>query len=243
MKKIGLLTDFSDGKVVFNLAYFKFAQQFGAVDFVLPHSEAIKDFDLLILPGGQDVHPLRYGQVKVPWLCGSQNESFEYFDQVALPSYIEKGTPIFGICRGLQTLNVHFGGSLHQHVDEPTSSADRGAPAHSAFDTKTNLCYRVNSLHHQAIDQLGEGLEVSLQGYKKVKGKGESRMINLCIEGIRHKTFPIAAVQFHPEELCVNETVPTTQWVNKEVQRIMQWKFENVLTVEQAEETRLVLAQ
>jgi len=221
--KIGLLVDLSENnQILVNYPYYTFAEKYGNVTVVTPFdAEVKKDLDLLILIGGADVHPYRYGQPKIPWLTQNQNTNLEYFDTTLLPKYIKEQIPIFGVCRGAQTLNVHFGGSLNQHVDEPNSGMDRGKLVHQVRDVRTGHVYLVNSLHHQSIDKLGYGIEVALQGFIKQKKKAYKE---LCIEAIRHIELPIAATQFHPEELdddC-EEAIQTISWVDDEIARIIQ---------------------
>lgn len=228
MKKIGLLTDFNGNKVSLNFAYFNFAQIFGAVTLVHPWEQKVHDVDLLILPGGQDVHPLRYGQNKIPWQCQDQNDNFEYFDTEVLPGYIDRKTPIFGICRGLQTLNVLLGGSLFQHVDEPYCIESRGQLIHSVVDPRSSKVFQVNSLHHQAVDKLAPGFEVVLQGFKRKK---HNHFEPMSVEAIKHKTLPILATQFHPEELNHDKASEAWNWTIKEVnslfavQKPLQFEF------------------
>lgn len=225
MNKIGLLVDVtSDNKISINFPYFRFAEQFGAVTLVHPYeSEIIPDLDLLIIPGGQDVHPLRYGQVKVPWLCQGQNANFEYWDLAAMPKYIENKTPIYGICRGLQSINVHFGGTLHQHIyNEPTSNPDeRGQLVHYVQDTRTQEVMKTNGHHHQAIDKLGDGLEVLLEGFKVVKKKGK---VKLQIEAVKHTELPIICGQMHVEEMDSTDdnSRPLVEWTLSEIYEIME---------------------
>jgi putative glutamine amidotransferase len=144
--------------------------------------------DLVVLPGGQDVNPLNYGAIPSSF-SGSSNPYLEYFDQKMLPLVFAAKIPVFGICRGLQTLNVAFGGTLIQNINHPTS-AYRTQDAHSVKTEKPlALKFKVNSMHHQAVNMLGAGLEViatSEDGF---------------IEAIKHQSLPIAAVQWHPEEI------------------------------------------
>lgn len=224
MKQIGLLTDVTDeGKINLNLAYFRFAEKFGAVTLLHPWDTNIRDdLSLLIVPGGPDVNPLRYNQIKLPWACGNQHTNFEYWDLAVMPGYIANKTPFYTICRGFQTINVHFGGSLFQDIDdEPTSANRRGQLVHFIEDVKTKQVMACNSLHHQAIDKLGDGLEVTLQGFKVIKKKGRK---NLQIEGIRHKELPILGGQFHLEELNPEDenSQPLIDWSMREIFSIMK---------------------
>ena len=106
---------------------------------------------------------------------------------------LEKGLPIFAICKGVQVLNVALGGTLH--LDIPGHNAPelrlgnlqavaygKAAPAHTRFE-------RINSSHHQALDRLGEGLVVEAW----TPGDG-------IIEQVRRSGDPYCfGVQYHPE--------------------------------------------
>lgn len=178
--------------------YFEYFSQFGEVSILSPGQ--YKDLDLLILPGGLDVDPARYNNI--PSLNSSNsNILLEFFDKNILPKYIENKTKIFGICRGLQTLNVYFGGTINQDIPYHPYSNPRDERIHEVVSTfkfsefdkrffygKTKI--KVNSLHHQAILNLGVDLESIL-----VSKDDEE------IEAIKHKELPIYAVQYHPEEL------------------------------------------
>lgn len=218
MRKIGLLSDVKDGRIVLNEAYYNFAQRMGNVKLINPRDSEIYKVDLLILPGGADVYPLRYGEA--PTASGQPNMDFEYFDMVNLPNYVNNKTPIFGICRGLQTLNVLFNGNLKQHVFEPTSYS-RDELVHFA-KTNSGQLIKINSLHHQVINVIGDGFEVTLKGFEKDK-KAVGK--ELHIEGILHKEFPIAAVQFHPEEIMdTYGAEKTIEFVASQIQEIVNRK-------------------
>jgi gamma-glutamyl-gamma-aminobutyrate hydrolase PuuD len=234
MKKVGHLTDVSeDKKIYLNMAYFRFAEflceQFpeqlgGGVTLIHPWEDDVRsDVGLLYLPGGNDVQPLRYGQKKIPWLCGPQNANFEYFDLNLLPKYVDAKTPIFGTCRGHQTINVHFGGTLHQHIEEPSSGMERDKLVHLVCDTRSQEIFGVNSLHHQSIDKLGDGLEATLVGFVKKK----KRVQALAIEAIVHKELPIFCEQFHVEELTENEeAADCINWTLREIAKIVGGEVE-----------------
>lgn len=195
--------------------YLRFFQNYGDVIILGVNDDTVKDVDLLVLPGGGDVSPNRYN-AKPDLFTGIANTWLEYFDKVILPKYIENKTPIFGICRGLQTLNVHFGGTLIQHLDNhATSDSDkRWEEVHSVghfiagsdnewrtfASSLDQAVFMVNSLHHQAIETLGKGLQPVLREIIKVKNEKIPRLTNV-IEGIKHESLPIYAVQYHPEEI------------------------------------------
>jgi len=212
MKRIGLITPQSGNKLSFNMAYYVFAGMFGSVELIVPSQSKVDGLDLLILPGGEDVYPLRYGEAPLPGLCGSPNMEYEYFDQEILPDYIGN-TPIFGICRGFQTLNVHFGGSLFQHLDhEPYSTNFRGDLVQDVRDQFGKFKFKINSLHHQGIKQLAGQLQETLIANSK----------DGCIEAFQHTKLPIAAVQFHPEELIFNDKAnAANEWIQNTIESLI----------------------
>lgn len=147
----------------------------------------------LLLPGGADVNPKLYHQSPDP----SVTEFFDEIDDLdirLIHAFMKQNKPIFGICRGLQILNVALGGTLIQDISGHNQDADRHQLTHSVSITKDCELYnmigdnlQVNSLHHQIIDQLGDGLKAaafSPEGYIE------------AIEGSN-----ILAVQWHPEAL------------------------------------------
>lgn len=147
--------------------------------------------DGLLLPGGADVSPRNYNHLPSPWTQKS-SPFLEHFDFEILPGLISTDFPIFGICRGLQTLNVQFGGSLWQHLWNHPYSKSKDDLVHEVLllDWEGNEWkQKVNSFHHQCIWKLGNNLEVI------------AKAPDNTIEAIIHETLPIAAVQWHPERI------------------------------------------
>jgi len=201
-KKIGILA-WMTGTNSFGVtsSYADFIQQnFGELIIIPANSTEIVDVDLLILPGGRDVDVLRYNEV--PTLRqGQVNHLFEYFDRVMLSKYIAAGISIVGICRGMQTLNVHFGGSLYQDLPcthDTNPANDRGKLVNKLVFTEKYKSlpdrhnYEVNSIHHQSVKELGEGLE--LVAFCKENNHN-------VVEIIKHESLPIWGFQYHPEEI------------------------------------------
>ncbi|XAI97310.1 hypothetical protein [Leptolyngbya phage Lbo-JY46] len=174
------------------LPYIMWAEQFGEVR-ILTHKNFDPKIDLLILPGGADVDPKRYNDT-FDWYTSKPNMFLEDFDKYQLPKYIENKTPIFGICRGMQTLAVHFGGQMIQHLyDHKTSKDAYEIDVHglkSIFTGKA-VDFKVGSWHHQAVLDPGE-MCVELTSLPS-KDCGET------IEAIYHPNLPIYGVQWHPE--------------------------------------------
>src|SRR5688500_2103657 len=141
--------------------YLAWISQFGNPVLIYPTSaeEFLKVYhlDALVLPGGADVTPNRYTWFPHPW-TGNSNPFLETFDMHILHSLIGR-MPIFGICRGLQTLNVVLGGTLYQHLwTHPYSKFEKDI-VHTVR-TKGGEIVDVNSFHHQAIGKLGKGVEI-----------------------------------------------------------------------------------
>jgi putative glutamine amidotransferase len=150
-------------------------QEAGGIAVVLPahgfgdDSQHLLDrIDGLLVSGGPDLDPATYGQERHPQLGPNVDRAADDYELRMLAAATERDLPVFAICRGLQALNVSRGGTLHQHIlnhrqtpapHEPTHAVtvDVGSALH-AITGRRRLA--VNTFHHQAIDRLGEGLEV-----------------------------------------------------------------------------------
>ncbi len=167
-----------------------------AVDLV-PGTRALPDVDGLLLPGGWDVDPSFYGERRDEKVGDTDPEldetELELFRQAR-----ERKIPVLGICRGQQVINVAMGGSLVQHLeDHDVRALGRSHLAHTIeIDPSSELGraagehrVRVNSLHHQAIKKLAQGLQQTASGEDGT------------VEGVESDDGLIVAVQCHPEEL------------------------------------------
>lgn len=222
-KKIGLPLWNINGVFGSTIPYIRFAESFGEVIPLMPQHELRTDLDLLILPGGADVNPERYNQ-RPNYYTQKPDVFKEYFDKHYLPKYIKAGIPIAGICRGMQTIFVHMGGSLIQHMYHETNDMeiDGGTrlvhkvqvfnhPANKKFIGKS---LGVNSRHHQMIFSG----DVSKAGFEKL---ATHKQQTSHIEAIIHRKLPIVAFQFHPEDIDNNDT---NEWVNMLILDIMNKK-------------------
>jgi putative glutamine amidotransferase len=163
-------------------------------------------FDGLLLPGGADIAPHRYGQTSVHPTVTIDAERDEL--ELALArAAVAQGLPVLGICRGIQTLNVALGGTLWQDLPSEHPSAVRHrdpAPAdrrrllHPVAIRAGTLLHRilgreqlwVNSLHHQAVRDLAPGLRPCAEAPDAI------------VEGAEAPDRPfVLGVQWHPEEL------------------------------------------
>jgi putative glutamine amidotransferase len=175
------------------------------IDLLEPGSLPPEEFDGVLLGGGCDVDPRRYGHSPRPDAgleldAGRDKTDFAVFDR----SW-RAGVPIFGICRGLQVVNVALGGTLFQDIgrQRPSSLVHQRPPRQTKrLDHQVDLApgtrlasiarsatLPVNSRHHQAILDLAPGLSVSA-----VAPDG-------LVEGVEIPDRPLLAVQWHPENL------------------------------------------
>lgn len=167
--------------------------------------------DGLLLSGGPDIDPARYGQERHEE--SSVDEGRDEFEFRLLDAALAAGKPVLGICRGLQVINVSLGGTLHQHL--PAHAKFEQNPADAAHHVRLESGsvvgrllgdeLAVNSLHHQAVDELGDGL--------KAVGWATDDDV---VEAIEHEGRPVVAVQWHAEKLPTRPHDPLFSWIVSE---------------------------
>jgi putative glutamine amidotransferase len=166
-----------------------------ALERILPH------LDGLLLPGGGDVDPDRYGEEPHPRLGEVSPERDEH--EIYLVRYAAaKGLPTLGVCRGIQVMNVALGGTLYQdleaqgfkevqhHQKSPPPALAHGVKllGESPLSHLFPPSFRVNSYHHQGIKDLGRGL-------KPIALAPDGLVEAVALDG--HPLF--LGVQWHPE--------------------------------------------
>jgi putative glutamine amidotransferase len=226
---IGIYADSFNGKTGVTDAYMNFISQFGTPFLITPNMDfhrITEIIDALVIPGGADVESSRYGEAP-HYSTSRANSHYEFLDEFFLPIYMKAEKPILGICRGFQSLNVYFGGSLYQHIIHHQQGGDRDKTSHVMYYEPLNEYIDVNSLHHQALKRLGDGIVplgfspiynkcfslnkkefLVLKPYI-IKVKGEDKTVNylsIC-EAFTHETYPLFAVQYHPEEINCSLTI------------------------------------
>ena len=163
----------------------------------------------ILLTGGADIHPERYGQAQDTVQCGSIDVARDALESALLDAVDGKRIPLLGVCRGLQFMNIHLGGSLHPHLpDALGTDAHRAGVEGNSRDTlhpvyaigpldflglvaADTLSSMVISHHHQGIAEMATALEAWA-----IAPDG-------LIEGVRHRdtiNYPCyIGVQWHPE--------------------------------------------
>ncbi|MGH9581990.1 MAG: gamma-glutamyl-gamma-aminobutyrate hydrolase family protein, partial [Bryobacteraceae bacterium] len=160
---------------------------------------SLDGFDGLMLLGGSDVNPSRYGEKAAPETAGI-DDGRDAAEMDLIDQALARALPVLAICRGLQILNVYHGGTLIQHLGSELHKPDfedRANAAHEvAIQPDTLLAriagtsrWEVNSRHHQAAGNAGAKLRIS------------ARAEDGTIEALERPDKPfVLAVQWHPED-------------------------------------------
>ncbi|HVA87456.1 MAG TPA: gamma-glutamyl-gamma-aminobutyrate hydrolase family protein, partial [Candidatus Saccharimonadales bacterium] len=182
----------------------------GGTPILVPHVDPsdidtlIERADALLLSGGDDLHPASYGGVDNGQSHGTDRDA-DRTEIALVQSAARAHLPVLAICRGMQVLNVAFGGSLHQEITRPN-----GVHQPLPDDPEEILRYRhavvtiegtrlasllgpgerlVNSIHHQAVDTIAAGFRVSAMAPDGV------------IEGMEYEgDWDAVGIQWHPEK-------------------------------------------
>jgi putative glutamine amidotransferase len=197
--------------VLLSRSYVEAVQHTGALVLMLPPDkllvedpgEALDLLDGLLLAGGADIDPTSYGQTAHPQTVDTVPER-DRFEIALVRSAIERDLPVLGICRGMQLINVAYGGTLLQHLPERFGHHEhlRVPGTFDGADHDVDLIegtlaaraagethHATKSHHHQGVDRLGEGLRIS--GCSSMDGLPEA------IE-MPDRRF-VLGVQWHPE--------------------------------------------
>ncbi len=194
----------------------------GGVPWMIPlleHEEDLRPIydrlDGILIPGGADVDPSMYGEARHEH-CEVSDPPRDRVELQLIRWALEDGKPVLGICRGIQLINLAAGGTLYQdlaaqlegsvkHDYFPGQGFARDQLTHDVVVEEGSVLaeifgagtLRVNSMHHQAINRLGEGLVVTARATD-----------DQVVEGVEVPDHPfMVGVQWHPEALAVNDEV------------------------------------
>jgi putative glutamine amidotransferase len=199
---------------IMNQTYVRELEKRGALPVLIPlnMSEATLDgilagLDGLFLPGGEDMDPVNYGEERHPQL-GPVDKERDRTELHLVRGALALGMPVFGVCRGVQVLNVACNGALYQdlHSQRPDlNKHDFYPPKYERFQVTHDIAiepdsrlaqslghlHAINSMHHQGIKQLGECLRIVATAPDGLP------------EAVECPTLPfVLGVQWHPEELA-----------------------------------------
>ena len=179
--------------------------RFGGMPLMIPivsDPDAVKDIagriDGLLLSGGDDIHPRYYGEECAPETCLSPDLRTDY-DFALLREMLALKKPVLGICLGIQTINIYFGGKLHQditgHKAQDTDLRHEVKVTGERLRAITGAdAVTVNSYHHQAIKEVAAVLTVSAMSADGI------------VEAVEMPGEPfVLGVQWHPERMRDDE--------------------------------------
>lgn len=189
--------------VVLHRLYVDALRRAGAIPLLLPPvatgaDEMLAAVHGLVLAGGPDVDPTRYGAQTHP-ATGEPSGLRDEFEFEALRAALRRDIPVLGVCRGLQVLNIELGGTLQQHVGVEGGVAHQAAADESgvhevAFAERSRLIRvlglrtKVRCHHHQAVERAADGLRPVAHAADGV------------IEALEHEERAfVVGVQWHPE--------------------------------------------
>lgn len=190
-------------EMALGLVYVDAVFQAGGLPVVLPPltpgyaGALLEGVDGLCIPGGPDIHPSLYGAEAHPML-GPTDPELDEFELALAAGAVARRIPVLGICRGAQMINVAAGGTLHQHLPACVAGGlahrqdeDMARPTHAVSVAPGSRlaaalgrgAAQVNSLHHQAVDRLGDGLRAVAWApdgvVEAVEGAGEAFLLGV----------------------------------------------------------------
>lgn len=199
---IGVVSSRSDDAAFMKFEYLNAVWHGGGIPVTLSYTtdpeklaQYAEIFDGFLFSGGVDVDPAKYGETKMFDSVNVDTER-DAFEEALFAAVYPTGKPILGICRGIQSINVWMGGTLHQHIDGHGQSEPKSTRTHSLDIIEGSLFHEicgktsvmVNSCHHQVVKTLAPTLvvdAVNQDGYIEAAHQPGHRFLFM--------------VQFHPE--------------------------------------------
>lgn len=176
--------------------YEKAVEQLGAMPITTLNVPEVWIYDGLILPGGGDVDPKLFCQL--PHGTRQFDPVLDRIQLAILSAFLIYKKPVLGICKGMQLINIYFGGDMvqdlpeadqHQYVEKDQIHGVMNTSGYLMEKLYGETCY-VNSAHHQGVDIPGNGIV-----YTQCANDG-------VVEALQHKYLSIIGVQWHPERMC-----------------------------------------
>lgn len=171
----------------------------GAAARTLLHVPDTSLYDGVLLPGGGDIDPRLFGQLA----AGTRafDPELDRIQLHILDAFVMEKKPVLGICKGMQLINIYFGGDLIQHLPSAVAheyvGEDQIHETRAHRDSFLGRLYGerpvVNSAHHQGVGAPGRGIR-----FVQYAGDG-------VVEGLTHGSLPVYGVQWHPERLCLEK--------------------------------------
>lgn len=197
-------------KSLVNSDYHDAISRAGGLPVIIPPTASPEEIDSyleicdgILMTGGMDVAPILYNEMPHP-KCGNFDLEVDRSNLLLAQKAMDSGKPVLGVCRGMQLMNVAKGGTLYQDIPSQTT----GTTNHSYGYIRTDVVHKVhvdsnsslyqffqkeelevNSIHHQAVKEIGRDFQVAATAPDGI------------IEGIEIPGRPIFAVQWHPEML------------------------------------------
>lgn len=181
--------------------YERFISSVGCTPVTTLNRNQLPSCDALLLPGGGDITPAFFGERNV----GSHHidTELDIMQLQALDYAIAQSMPVLGICKGMQIINVAFGGTLIQDLPNARIHQYQGGDQYHTTELRAGSCLAeelgnsaiVNSAHHQGIGKLGSAL-TAIQWCPT----------DNCVEAIVHESLSILGLQWHPERLEPEQT-------------------------------------
>ena len=199
---IAIVPSHDGGKMMLNKLYMDAIWYAGGIPAMLSYTDDparladyAETFDGFLFSGGVDVNPVKYGEEKM-FDSVEIDDARDCFEESLFKLVYPTGKPVLGICRGIQSVNVWLGGTLHQHIDGHRQNVPPEERTHPISINEGSLFHRicgktevmVNTFHHQAVKVPAPGLTVDA-----VNPEGIPEVVHE--EGHRF----LLGVQFHPE--------------------------------------------
>ena len=211
------------GSVVANAVLAGIARAGGEALVIPPGSEFASwdRIDGIVVPGGADIDPARYGRVADEHDWRTDFDGQDDADARAIAAAEERRIPALLICRGMQLWNVERGGTMVQHLPEEPQQhvgtihdveVEAGSRLAAALGGRASV--DVSSYHHQGVDDLGEGLVVV------------ARAADGTVEALEDPSLEIVAVQWHPEDRAGNGPAGTADGEVNTDQTLFDWVVE-----------------